>query len=194
MSARDTTFLDASATRSDDEGGGEIDVAAPSTLASIASPRTRRRPRPRGFCLTSSRSRTTAPRARGHPRRLASVTTTRTRTFERRSARRAPFASCAVVCVVVCVVVFPLLLYVNIRECVRMCSCVHTPRDARWLRPPLALRPESARERSRNQSPLSSPSISLVGSRPPISPVAPFHSPTRIPQSLCVSSVMSPTG
>ena len=38
MSARDTTFLDASATRSDDEGGGEIDVAAPSTLASIASP------------------------------------------------------------------------------------------------------------------------------------------------------------
>ena len=38
VSARDTTFLDASATRSDDEGGGEIAVAAPSTRASIASP------------------------------------------------------------------------------------------------------------------------------------------------------------
>ena len=143
--------------------------------------------------LTSSRSRTTA-RGRGDTRGDWRARRRGDRTFERRSARRAPFASCAVVCVVVCVVVFPLLLYVNIRECVRMCSCVHTPRDARWLRPPLALRPESARERSRNQSPLSSPSISLVGSRPPISPVAPFHSPTRIPQSLCVSSVMSPPG
>jgi len=40
VSARDTTFLDASATRSDDEGGDEIAVAAPTTraLGSIASP------------------------------------------------------------------------------------------------------------------------------------------------------------
>jgi len=47
---------------------------------------------------------------------------------------------------------------------------------------------------SPRHSPLSSPVMSLVGSRPEISPVAPFHSPTRMPQSLCVSSVMSPTG
>ena len=39
-----------------------------------------------------------------------------------------------------------------------------------------------------------SSSINLVGSRPKISPVAPFHSPTRMPQSLCVSMTQSPTG
>ena len=41
---------------------------------------------------------------------------------------------------------------------------------------------------------LGSSSINFVGSRPKISPVAPFHSPTRIPQSLCVSIATSPTG
>jgi len=39
-----------------------------------------------------------------------------------------------------------------------------------------------------------SSSINFVGSRPKISPVAPFHSPTRMPQSLCVSITTSPTG
>ena len=49
---------------------------------------------------------------------------------------------------------------------------------------------------ARNYKPtlFGSSSINFVGSRPKISPVAPFHSPTRIPQSLCVSIATSPTG
>ena len=52
------------------------------------------------------------------------------------------------------------------------------------------------RTRAQNYKPtlFGSSSINFVGSRPKISPVAPFHSPTRIPQSLCVSIATSPTG
>ena len=222
-SALDTTVPDASEIQSDDEregGGGddEDDVEAPTrrrrwattatpTTPSSSSPSPSSSSMPPRVRVALFRSRTMVPRARGHPRsrrggrgrRPVPVTRRAAASIRNRAAelvvpvlvaslRRSASCVCLVLLFVVC-------MYV----------CMYnTLQDARSLRPPLSARLLRGALISRgieiDRSPVAGSEslelsdMSLVGSRPPISPVAPFHSPTRIPQSLCVSSVMSPTG